>query len=235
MFYPVTIWKNQHDHDSRCTHGSVQTFQQLSTECLVSDPRALSVRLLSLSDTNIWIIASPRSPLHLRRTMTASCIFKRVRRFVATERMRVFKSPLWAVETSNRRHRAIHLECLLGLRSGTSKQAGQRWMKWVYLIQIWSPVMRNRREKKGGKSFYRQRGRGLLCYSCLQDTAHMRLPNPTGNSQPRGKGKANKGNGTKRGRWGEGRWRESGEVEWMEFRVCVSGGVLWGQFSDFCF
>lgn len=30
-------------------------------------------------------------------------------------------------------------------------------------------------------------------------------------------------------------WRESEGEEWMEFRVCVSGGVLWGQFSYFCF
>lgn len=37
--------------------------------------------------------------------------------------------------------------------------------------------------------------RGLLFYSCLEDMAHMRLPNPTGNGKPRGKGKTNKGNG----------------------------------------
>lgn len=44
---------------------------------------------------------------------------------------------------------------------------------------------------KGG----REGGRGLLFYSCLEDMAHMRLPNPTGNGEPRGKGKTNKGNG----------------------------------------
>lgn len=39
-------------------------------------------------------------------------------------------------------------------------------------------------------------GRGLLFHSCLEDIAHRRLPNPTGNGEPRGKGKTNKGNGT---------------------------------------
>lgn len=29
--------------------------------------------------------------------------------------------------------------------------------------------------------------------------AHMRLPNPTGNGEPRGKGKTNKGNGMRGG------------------------------------
>ena len=39
------------------------------------------------------------------------------------------------------------------------------------------------------------RERGLLFYSCLEDMAHMRPPNPTGNGKPKGKGKTNKGNG----------------------------------------
>ena len=59
------------------------------------------------------------------------------------------------------------------------------------------------REREGG----REGGRGLLFYSCLEDMAHMRLPNPTGNGEPRGKGKTNKGNGMSGGR-GVG-WRES--------------------------
>lgn len=37
--------------------------------------------------------------------------------------------------------------------------------------------------------------RSLLFYSCLEDMAHMRLPNPTGNGEPRGKEKTNKGSG----------------------------------------
>lgn len=43
------------------------------------------------------------------------------------------------------------------------------------------------------------RERSLLFYSCLEDMAHMRPPNPTGNGKPRGKGKTNKGNGLWRG------------------------------------
>lgn len=55
-------------------------------------------------------------------------------------------------------------------------------------------------ERKGGKlersnEGGRASGRGLLFYSCLEDMAHMRLPNPTGNVELKGKGKTNKGNG----------------------------------------
>lgn len=49
----------------------------------------------------------------------------------------------------------------------------------------------------------------MLFYSCLEDMAHTRLPNPTGNGEPRGKGKTNKGSGT------------GGEGVEVEVGVCV--------------
>lgn len=51
------------------------------------------------------------------------------------------------------------------------------------------------RLNEGGREGGRESGRGLLFYSCLEDMAHMRLPNPTGNVELKGKGKTNKGNG----------------------------------------
>ncbi len=51
--------------------------------------------------------------------------------------------------------------------------------------------------------------------------AHMRLPNPTGNSEPRGKGKTNKGNGMGGG-WLKGLDGENqrGRSEWSSGFVC---------------
>lgn len=81
----------------------------------------------------------------------------------------------------------------------------------------------------------------LLFYSCLEDMAHTRPPNPIGNGKPRGKGKTNKGSGTGVGGCvfvcvrAQGLDEENGRGRRgrREFRVCVSGGV-W-RFSCFCF
>lgn len=66
-------------------------------------------------------------------------------------------------------------------------------------------------------------GRRLLFYSCLEDMAHMRLPNPTGNGEPRGKGKTNKGSGT--GGWGVVCVRMCTQRVWMER---IGGGGVCG-------
>lgn len=98
------------------------------------------------------------------------------------------------------------------------------------VIEFCSRLMKTRRAewragRKRGKrgperlSKESEGGRSLLFYSCLEDMAHTRLPNPTGNGEPRGKGKTNKGSGMGGGgvvcvcaRKGFG-WRESvGEV-----------------------
>lgn len=53
------------------------------------------------------------------------------------------------------------------------------------------------REKEGKRERLneggREGGRGLLLYSCLEDMAHTRLPDPTGNGEPRGNGKDKQG------------------------------------------
>lgn len=58
----------------------------------------------------------------------------------------------------------------------------------------------------------------------------MRLPNPTGNGEPRGKGKTNKGNGMKRGRWGVDGENQRGSgvngVQGLCVRWCSVGVVL---------
>lgn len=143
-------------------------------------------------------------------------------------------------QTSKQRHHPIHLTCLSGLGWKTAKHREPRWMICFYLIEFWIRLMRTRRVEGGKKTREKRRetreiewgrkgregGRGPLFYSCLEDMAHMRLPNPTGNVELRGKGKTNKANGV--GVAGRGCRESEGEEEWAESRVCVSGGAVWG-------
>lgn len=55
----------------------------------------------------------------------------------------------------------------------------------------------------------------------------MRLPNPTGNGEPRGKGKTNKGNGMKGGPKGVDGENQRGRSEWSSGFVCQVV-FLWG-------
>ncbi|XP_014827159.1 PREDICTED: RNA-binding motif, single-stranded-interacting protein 2-like [Poecilia mexicana] len=66
-----------------------------------------------------------------------------------------------------------------------------------------------------------------LCQPCLEDMAHMRLPNPTGNSKPRGKGKTNKGSGV--GVVGRGRGESEGGEE---CQVVLRGGYGFVDFDS---
>lgn len=85
------------------------------------------------------------------------------------------------------------------------------------------------KRREGERERLNRRGRGLLFYSCLEDMAHMRPPNPTGNGEPRGKGKTNKGNGMKRGVEGEMEGIRGGGVSGVQglcVRWCSVGVVL---------
>lgn len=95
------------------------------------------------------------------------------------------------------------------------------------VIEFRSRLMKTRRAEERGTGGKRgseglsERGWGvreggeklcLLFYSCLEDMAHARLPNPTGNGEPRGKGKTNKGSGAGGSRGRRLRW----VYVWME-------------------
>lgn len=117
------------------------------------------------------------------------------------------------------------------------KPSVEEWLKqmlWFHLIEFWSLLQRTRvkSELKRG----RVREPGLLFYSCLEDMAHMRPPNPTGNGKPRGKGKTNKGNGLERGGVngldGENQRGGASGVQGLCVRWCFAGR---GGFSNFCF
>ena len=77
-----------------------------------------------------------------------------------------------------------------------------------------------KRRERGLEEEGREGGWGPLFYSCLEDMANMRLPNPTGNREPRGKGKTNKGNGMVGGEWGEDLGNQRGRSEQSSGFVC---------------